>query len=165
MPTVNVQFTDATEATVKAVFAVPQDPAIYPNQAAVPDTDARYLAFIDPASTAAGKVAAAALAAIAGGLAITSTSTPAVNGTYAADQAAQLRINAIETAILKNGAFPGPNGTQIAYPDAAGAMHVFPSPALFSEFATAMANFVADVDLYAAGAPGAALPPSTVTIA
>lgn len=161
MTTVNVQFTDASETVVKAVFACEQDPAVYLNQATLDSTDARYQAFVNPASTAAGKAAAA----MAAGLTITCTSTPALDGVYAVDQAAQARINAIETAILKNGAFPGSNGSQIAYPKIDGTLVVFPSTALFSEFATAVANFVADLDLYAAGATGASLPAAALTIA
>lgn len=118
-----------------------------------------------PAPSAAEQLATQVAKAFAAGITITSTSTPALNGTYAIDPAAQQRINAIETAILKNGAFPGSSGTQLAYYDAAGAPHVFPSVAEFSAFATAVANFVADLDLYAAGAPGASLPSADVTIA
>jgi hypothetical protein len=55
MATVYVQFSDSTETTVASVFGCPQDPDIYPNQAAIDDTDARYQAFINPSSTAAGK--------------------------------------------------------------------------------------------------------------
>lgn len=161
MTTVYVQFTDATETTVRAVFADPQDATTYPNQAAIDSTDVRYQAFVNPASTPAGKAAAA----MAEGLTIACTSTPAINGVYAVDQDAQMRINAIETAILKNGAFPGSNGSQMAYPKIDGALVVFPSTALFSEFATAVANYVADLDLYAVGASGASLPSPSVTIA
>ena len=117
------------------------------------------------AELAAQQLAATVAAAFAAGLTITSTSTPAINGTYAVDQSAQTRISAIETAILKNGAFPGSNGTQMAYPDISGKLTVFPSTALFSEFATAVADYVADLDLYAAGATGATLPSASVTIA
>ncbi len=118
-----------------------------------------------PPPTAAEQLAASVAAAQAAGLTITCTSTPALNGTYAVDQAAQARINAIETAILKNGAFPGSSGAQLAYPKIDGTLVVFPSTSVFSEFATAVANYVADLDLYAAGAPGATLPSPALTIA
>lgn len=42
---VNVQFSDSTETTVIAVFSCPQDPKVYPNQAAIPTTDSRYVAY------------------------------------------------------------------------------------------------------------------------
>lgn len=115
--------------------------------------------------TPAQQLAAQVDAAFAAGLTITSTGTASINGTYAVDQNAQTRIAAIETAILKNNAFPGSNGTQMAYPDITGKLIVFPSTALFSEFATAVANYVADLDLYAAGASGATMPSASVTIA
>jgi hypothetical protein len=43
-----VQFTDSTETKIAAVFGCAQDPTAYPNQGDIPDTDARYLAFINP---------------------------------------------------------------------------------------------------------------------
>lgn len=58
MTKVTVQFTDATETTVAAVFGCAQDPVAFPHQAEVDDTDARYLAFVDPAATLPGAQAA-----------------------------------------------------------------------------------------------------------
>lgn len=118
-----------------------------------------------PPLTPEQQLASVVSSALAAGLTITSTSTPAINGTYAVDQAAQSRINAIETAILKNGAFPGTSGTQMAYPDITGKLNVFPGLASWNAFATAIADYVADLDLYAAGAPGSRLPAAAVTIA
>lgn len=118
-----------------------------------------------PPPTQAEQLAAQVSDAFSAGVNITSTSTPAVNGTYAIDSAAQQRINGVETFILKNNAFPGSSGTQLGYPDKTGVMHVFPSLAIWNEFATAVANHVADLDLYAAGASGATLPSPDVTIA
>lgn len=109
-------------------------------------------------------VANQAGAALAAGLTITCTSTPALSGTYACDDATTTKLAKIELAIERNGVFPGSNGTQFAWPDSSGSFHVFPSVTLFTAFSTALANYVADVDLFAAGAPGAALPASTVTI-
>lgn len=43
-----VQFTDSTETKIRSVFSCPQDPDTYPNQGAVDDTDARYVAFKNP---------------------------------------------------------------------------------------------------------------------
>jgi hypothetical protein len=53
-----VQFADATETDVVAVFACAQDTAIFPNQGQLDSTDERYLAFVDPKSTLAGAQAA-----------------------------------------------------------------------------------------------------------
>ena len=49
MPTVNVQFSDATQTKMIAAFGSAQDATIYPNMAAIPDSDARYQAFMNPA--------------------------------------------------------------------------------------------------------------------
>lgn len=115
--------------------------------------------------TASQQLAATVAAAFAAGLAITSTSTPAINGTYAVNDAAQARIGRVETYVLKNGAFPGSDGTQMAYPDITGKLNVFPGLAAWNAFATAIADYVAELDLYAAGAPGSRLPAAAVTIA
>lgn len=125
--------------------------------------------YTPPAPTAADIAAQALRAAVANafaaGLQITCTSTPAIDSTYALDQTTQAKINAIETAVMKNGVFPGSSGAQLAFPDIAGVFHVFPSVTIWGEFATAVANYVTDLELYAAGAPGATLPSTAVTIA
>jgi len=66
--------------------------------------------------------------------------------------------------IQTNTDFPGGLSS---YPwfDAADVPHIFPSVAVFKEWATAIANYVAALKLYSAGAPGAALPAASVTIA
>jgi hypothetical protein len=56
--TINVQFSDASEQEVIAYFASPQDAEAYPNQAQIDESDPRYLAFANPASTLAGARAA-----------------------------------------------------------------------------------------------------------
>jgi hypothetical protein len=160
MPTINVQFSDSTETKVIAIFGSPQDPATCPNWAQVPDTDPRYLTYLNPAPTPASVVAVA----LAAGLAITSTGTPAIDGTYPLDSITQFEINSVMLFIQTNGDFPGGTST---YPwfDAAGAPHIFPSIAVFKEWATAVANYVAALKLYGAGAPDATLPQQSVTIA
>jgi len=54
MAKVYVQFDGVDEIKVVSVFGSPQDPAFYPNQAELDDTDLRYLAFINPSSTLEG---------------------------------------------------------------------------------------------------------------
>lgn len=115
----------------------------------------------DPATI---PVAMQAGLAILAGLTVTSASAPAINGTYPIDRAAQTNISSVEIFIEKNGAFPGASGTSLAWYDIAGVAHIFPSVAIFSEFATAIANYVADLDLYAAGAPGSTLPTNSIPI-
>jgi len=58
MTAVFVQFSDATETVVSGVFACAQDPKDHPNQGEIDDSDPRYQAFINPASTLAGAQAA-----------------------------------------------------------------------------------------------------------
>ena len=43
---INVQFKDSTETTVIATFESAQDETQYPNQLAIEETDARYVAFV-----------------------------------------------------------------------------------------------------------------------
>lgn len=54
MTTVYVQFSDATKTNVISVFGCPQDPSVWPNQGEIDSADARYQAFINPASTLSG---------------------------------------------------------------------------------------------------------------
>ncbi len=103
-----------------------------------------------------------AAALIAGGITITSTGTPALDGVYACNAAAQQNLQAVQTYILTNAKFPGSAGT---YPwlDAAGEAHIFPTPVEFEAFSTAVANFVADCTLIMLTGTGP-LPPATATI-
>ena len=90
-----------------------------------------------PAPTLAQQAATALNA----GIAITSTSTPSLDGTYSLSDDAQSNINGIETYILANGNFPG-NASTYAYLDQSGAPHVFSSTQEFKAFANAVANLV-----------------------
>ncbi|KLU21978.1 hypothetical protein EOS_33090 [Caballeronia mineralivorans PML1(12)] len=47
MTTINVQFSDATEASVTSYFGCPQDPDLYPNQAEISASDARWKAYFE----------------------------------------------------------------------------------------------------------------------
>ncbi len=93
---------------------------------------------------------------------LTSTGTPALNGTYAVDPASQMKIMATSQSISVNGKFYG--GTT-AYPwlDASGATHTFPSVAEFQAFASAVAGYVAALDLIIATNSGT-LPTQPVAI-
>lgn len=114
-----------------------------------------------PAPTATQEAAAA----LAVGLAVTSTGAPALDGTYSLNQTNQNNVNATVTYILLNGTFPG-GGTTMPWIDQNGDAHVFQTIASFKAFATAFANYVAAVALYAAsnGTVGS-LPSNAVTIA
>lgn len=155
---VHVQFSDASKSKVIAVFGVPQDEAIYPNQDTLDSSDERYQAFIDPAPTPAQL----AMQALVSGITVSSASTPALNGTYACDALSQADIVAIETSLNAGKGFPGGTAT-FNYPDAAGALHSF-SETNFTSFAAAVRDFVYACKSVIAG-QSTALPPSAVTIA
>ena len=103
-----------------------------------------------------------AQAAISAGFAVTSTSTPALNGTYACDDAHQARINRVQGFIAANGKFP--NGlTSLPWPDITGAVHEFSSTAEFTAFASAVADYVMALDAVIMGI-STTLPPAKATI-
>lgn len=79
------------------------------------------------------------------GVVITSTGTPAVNGTYGIDPVNQAKIAFVSSYITLHSAFPNSQST-LTHLDLAGAPHVFPTTTLFQAFATAVADFVTAVD-------------------
>jgi hypothetical protein len=96
--------------------------------------------------TLAQQAGAKAAAAIAGGIAITSTSSPALNGTYVIDQTAQEEIVAISLYIQENNIFPE-GLTSLVWLDFSQLPHVFTSTTTFQAFAKAVADYVTGVDL------------------
>ncbi len=104
-----------------------------------------------------------AQAALAAGLTVTSTGTPALDGLYSVDAAAQQNIQAVQIYIQANGKFPGSTGTY-AWLDKSGAAHVFPSVTEFTAFATAVADYVADLQMIIYTGTGT-LPAATKAIA
>lgn len=106
----------------------------------------------------------AADAALLAGLAITSTGSSAVNGTYALTTQSQAYINGLMSSILANGTFFGGATTQVFY-DLANNPHTFPDVTVFKNFALAVGNFVDQVTLYGLsnGTQGS-LPSNQVTI-
>jgi hypothetical protein len=120
-------------------------------------------AFAAPPAPPAPTLAQQAQAALLSGLAITSTSTPTLNGTYAIDVASQQKINSVALFVAVNQNFPG-GTTSYPWLDMSGTAHTFPSIAEFDAFATAVANYVAQLDMIIVTNTGT-LPASTVTIA
>lgn len=112
-----------------------------------------------PAPTLAQQAQAALLA----GVQVTSTSTPALNGTYNIDVSAQAKIAATSAYILRNGSFYK-GQTTLPWVDAAGAPHVFPSTTIFQDFATAVGDYVYELDMIVTSGTGT-LPSSSITIA
>jgi hypothetical protein len=94
------------------------------------------------ATVPAPTLAQQALALLAAGLVVTSTSMPSLSATYPTDPAMQDHIQAEVNAILLTGTFA--DGTaSVAWPDVTGTCHTFPSVAEFKLFAIAIAAFVA----------------------
>lgn len=79
------------------------------------------------------------------GMSLISNGTPALNGTYAADDVAWANILAIETSLLAGRGFPGGLNT-INYPDKSGAFHNFTAEN-FTNFAVALRDFVFGIKL------------------
>lgn len=100
-------------------------------------------------------------AMLAGGLTISSTSGPSLNGTYAADPTTQVQIQAEIISLLQNKLFA--NGTtSLAYPDIDNEPHTFTS-VQFQNFATAMGLFVSSITAVVRG-HSTTLPSNSVTI-
>jgi hypothetical protein len=111
MTTVFVQFSDATETQVVAVFGSAQDAVAFPNQAEVDETDPRYQAFVNPASTLAGAQAAQITALEAAYEAaiqqpVAFTTTAGVSKTFQADSASQNVLLIATTGYNLAGATP-----------------------------------------------------------
>lgn len=104
-----------------------------------------------------------AAAAVEAGLTISSTGTPAIDGTFAIDPAMQGKIAAVEVYILKNSTFPGAASTY-PWPTIAGAFVTFPSTTVFQNWATEIANYVSALDIIIASDSGS-LPSASVMIA
>lgn len=113
---------------------------------------------MDPPTLTPAEIAAAAIAA---GVAIVSTSTPALNGTYAVDDASRANTVAIMTGVAAGLGLPG-SGATFTYFDMSNAAHTFTAQQ-FGALAAALRDYVYALDLYAAGA--GSLPTSPVTIA
>ena len=116
--------------------------------------------FTPPAAPAVPTLAQLAWVAMAMGLTLTSTGTPALSGVYAVDTTAQV-INAEVTSILLNGTFADGTGS-VSWPDTSGALHTF-TVAQFKVFATAIGSYVAALFKVINGI-STTLPSSSVTI-
>lgn len=97
------------------------------------------------AAVAVQQAQATYVTALATGLTVTSTGTPALNGTYAIDPSTQANITAEQVYIATKGTFTNGQATK-AWPNKAGAFHTFPSTAAFTAFAVAVAQYVDALD-------------------
>jgi hypothetical protein len=106
-----------------------------------------------------------AASALAAGLTITSSSTPAVNGVYAVDSNAQSRFTQVMSYVSSFGVFPKSAAT-LPWLLADGTTVVaIPSIAVFKAIAQAVADYAYSVDEYANRAPGSSLPIADMAIA
>lgn len=119
--------------------------------------------FAAPAAAPAPTLAQQAAALLdSGGLTISSTSTPALDGTYSVAAIAVQRLLGVSHYATINGKFPGGAATYTWY-DASGGEHVFTDIALFQEFFTALADYESALTFLSLGAPGV-LPATSATI-
>ena len=100
---------------------------------------------------------------ITGGMTVTSTGTPALNGTYAIDQNAQSNIAAEAQFISAFSEFTNGATTDLPWALVNGSTVEFPTTAAFMNFAKAAAQLVAAAKLAAMSA--SAMPNPSVTIA
>ena len=149
----------------------------------VPVTDATYTAWLDAGNRATpieseaslqGVLAAnypagwpqtpaqQALAAAAAGLTITSTSTPALSGTFSVSASSLSYIQGEMLAVAVNATFAD-GTTSVVWQDMAGTSHTF-NVAQFKAFSIAVANYVANLGKVIGGL-STTLPASTATIA
>lgn len=148
--------TDVTR--VVTLFGSPQGDQ--PNYAALTDSDSRLAAYQE------NQEALAALRACRrSGLAIVSTSTPALNATYAIDAQTTANLQGLLVGYMLRGVFPG-GGATFPYADIAGAPHVVTQPQL-QAIAAAIEDYVAalaGVQIALDAGQAASLPAATVTM-
>lgn len=105
-------------------------------------------------------------ALIANGIILTSTGTPALNGTYSTTDTAQKNVSSVVTGIAAGLGLPG-GGTTFQYLDAANIPHAFDT-SHFTAFAAALRNFVYNCEITLATIQNggtATFPSNLVTIA
>jgi len=170
-----VQFTDSTETVICATAPSQQPATAWPYQGVVLASDARWATWYAglPASTQAQltppttpispSLAQQASLLVGAGLSIASTSASGLNGIYGTNAAAQSNLLAVQVYLQANQKFPGTSGSML-WLDANNSPHTFTSTGQFTEFATAIADYVADLTLISMTGSGV-LPPTTTTIA
>jgi hypothetical protein len=99
---------------------------------------------------------------IAGGLTVTSTATPALNGVYPIDAQTQVDISTEAAFISTFGEFTSGGTSNLPWTLANGALVTFPTTAEFLSFAKAAGQTVAAAKL--AAAQGSPMPSSSIAI-
>lgn len=151
------------DAIPSGAVAVPA--ALYAQLSANPDlrlvAGAAMLPLPKPAPAPTIAQQAAAMAAT--GCQVTSASAPALNDTYAVDPVTILKLTSLSHYISVNGKFPAGQSV-LPWPNAARTRFAaFTSTAQFQQLATALADFVTEIDLAVDGA-STTLPSSSKTI-
>ncbi len=119
-------------------------------------------ALVAPAAPPAPTLSQQAQAALAAGMQLASTGTPALNATYPCDAATFQQVAGIVAAIGAGLGLPG-GGATFNWPDASGTPHAF-TAASFSAFAKAMMNFLYALNAIV-GSDSGTLPAQPVEIA
>ena len=104
---------------------------------------------------------------IAAGIQITSTGTPALNGTYGIDADARANISGIVAGLAIGAGFPPADAATLDYGDIAGQVHTFTQDQ-FKNFAKAVRDYMYAIDVTLrtlAQGGNAAWPSAQVTIA
>lgn len=118
--------------------------------------------FSEPPPPPGPTLAVQAAQLLATGLAVTSTATPVLDGTYAVDDTSRADVVAIETSLNAGKGFPPSGADSFLYPDKAGFFHTF-NATDFTNLAAAMRDFVYACKAVIGGA-SETLPPGTATI-
>jgi hypothetical protein len=117
-----------------------------------------------PPATPAPTLRQQASVLLAAGFTISSISTPALDGTYRCDFGAQMMINKMAAQIARAGGTAFPLALEVLpWPDIKGALHEFPSVALWLDFEQALMNFVTAADIVVMTNTGT-LPAASATI-
>ena len=147
------------------LFGNAQNPPTPPGYTEMSETDPRYTAYVSAQATLSSAMNTYN-SLLAGGITLTSTGTPALNGTYSTTPTAMVNTAGIATSIANGLGLPG-GGATFNYRDSSGAAHAFDA-AHFLPFAAAVRDFVYHCDeamaTIAAGGT-ATFPSNQVTIA
>jgi hypothetical protein len=120
--------------------------------------------FTAPPAPPVPTLAQQATAALAAGVTITSTATPALNGLYACDVATQNRLSRMYNLIQRGDGASFPNSlSALPWTDMAGAVHTFATVTEFLAFESAIGGYALTLELIIATGAGT-LPPATAPI-
>lgn len=119
---------------------------------------------IAPYAAPALTLAEQATAMLSAGVTISSTATPALNGTYAVGPNERSNLTSMYDLIQRAGGSAFPAGlSALPWPDSSGAVHIFAKVSDFLNFETAIGGWVLELQLVITTGAGT-LPSSTVTI-